>query len=269
MEIQTQLDTVIEIAREAGALLRQGYGQRKEITRKSTAVDWVTQYDTAAEQLILQRLEAAFPGDGIIAEESGQNNLTSDYVWYIDPLDGTTNFAHSFPVFCVSIARYQDGEPALGVVYDPLRDECFYAARGEGAFLQSSGQTARLQVSTATEMVNSLLATGFPYDRHTSDLDNLVQTQAFLKQVQGLRRAGAAALDMAYVAAGRLDGYWEFKLSSWDIAAGVLLVREAGGQVTEMDGRSFTITPRPSLVASNGRIHTHMLQTLSAVNSNQ
>ncbi|MCB8922514.1 MAG: inositol monophosphatase [Ardenticatenaceae bacterium] len=263
MDTQSNVDIAIEIAREAGALLRQGYGQRKEITRKSTAVDWVTQYDTAAEKIILQRLETAFPGDRIIAEESGQNHHNGEYVWYIDPLDGTTNFAHSFPVFCVSIARYKGDEPVLGVIYDPLRDECFYGVRGQGAFLQSNGQTTRLQVSGATDMVNSLLATGFPYDRHNSSHDNLAQTRAFLKQVQGVRRAGAAALDMAYVAAGRLDGYWEYKLSSWDIAAGALLVQEAGGVVTEMDGRPFTITPRPSLVASNGRIHPHMLQTIS------
>ncbi len=263
MTNQETLKLTIDIAREAGALLRQGYGQKKEITRKSSAVDWVTQFDTAAEKIILERLQAAFPHHQIVAEESGDNHNNSAFIWYVDPLDGTTNFAHSFPVFCVSMALYQGKTPMVGVIYDPLRDECFYAAHGEGAYLQSSGQTARLQVTGTAELVNSLLATGFPYDRHHSDHDNVAQAQAFLKQVQGLRRAGAAALDLAYVAAGRLDGYWEYKLSSWDIAAGVLLVQEAGGTVTEMDGQPFEIVPRPSMVVSNGRIHPQMLQILA------
>lgn len=263
MTMPTTVVQAVEIAREAGALLRQGYGQKKEITRKSSAVDWVTQYDTAAEQIILARLQEIFPGHRVVAEESGHNQIESEFVWYVDPLDGTTNFAHGFPVFCVSIALYQGQTPLVGVIYDPLRDECFFAARGEGAFLQGNGQTTRMQVSTASELVNSLLATGFPYDRHTSEQDNLAQTRAFLKRAQGLRRAGAAALDMAYVAAGRLDGYWEYKLNSWDVAAGALLVQEAGGLVTGVDGRSFSLAPRMSLVASNGRIHADMLQTLA------
>ncbi len=263
MTTQTTLDLTIDVARQAGALLRQGYGQKKEIARKSSAVDWVTQFDTEAEKIILERLQAAFPDHQIVAEESGDNHNDSAFVWYVDPLDGTTNFAHGFPVFCVSIALYQGKTPRVGVIYDPLRDECFYAARGEGAFLQSNGHKARLMVSEQAELVSSLLATGFPYDRHHSDHDNIAQARAFLKQVQGLRRAGAAALDLAYVAAGRLDGYWEYKLSSWDIAAGVLLVQEAGGRVTQMNGRPFELVPRPSLVVSNGRIHPHMLQTLA------
>ncbi len=263
MNTESILHQTIAIAREAGALLRQGYGEKKEISHKSTAVDWVTQYDTAAEAIILARLQAAFPDHRIVAEESGQNQNESDFIWYVDPLDGTTNFAHGFPVFCVSIALYQGTTPLVGVIYDPLRDECFYAARGAGAFLQSNGQTVRLQVSKTADLINSLLATGFPYDRHQSDLDNVAQTRAFLKRAQGIRRAGAAALDVAYVAAGRLDGYWEYKLNAWDVAAGVLLVQEAGGQVTEMDGRPFTITPRLALVASNGRIHPQMLQIIA------
>ncbi len=263
MNLENILNQTIEIAREAGALLRQGYGEKKEISHKSTAVDWVTQYDTAAERIILARLQAAFPDHRIVAEESGQNQKQSEFVWYVDPLDGTTNFAHGFPVFCVSIALYQGATPLVGVVYDPLRDECFSAAHSAGAFLHSNGQTNRLQVSATAELINSLLATGFPYDRHTSEQDNLAQTRAFLKRAQGIRRAGAAALDMAYVAAGRLDGYWEYKLNAWDVAAGVLLVQEAGGQVTEMDGRSLTIAPRLALIASNGRIHPQMLQIIA------
>lgn len=263
MNLQNSLTTTTQIAREAGDLLRQGYDDvQKQIRRKSTAVDWVTQYDTAAEDLILNRLQAAFPGHHIVAEESGHNEHHSEYTWYIDPLDGTTNFAHRFPVFCVSMALYKADQPLLGVIYDPLRDECFTAVQGGGAFLQHNGRLQPLQVSQTTEMVDALLATGFPYDRHTSELNNLAQTAVFLKRAQGLRRAGAAALDLAYVAAGRLDGYWEFKLHSWDIAAGALLVQEAGGQVSLIDGAPFIITPTVSLVAANGRLHTQMLALL-------
>ncbi|MCA9961726.1 MAG: inositol monophosphatase, partial [Anaerolineales bacterium] len=220
--------------------------------------------DTAAEAIILERLRTAFPDHYVIAEESGHNGTQGLYTWYIDPLDGTNNFAHGFPVFCVSLALYEGDQPLLGVIYDPLREECFTAVRGAGAFLQRGERQTRLQVSKTTEMVDAMLATGFPYDRHTSDLDNLAQTAVFLKRIQGLRRAGSAALDLAYVAAGRLDGYWEFKLHSWDVAAGVLLVQEAGGQVELIDGSPFAIAPKLSLVASNGRIQHTMRDILQA-----
>ncbi|MCA9970952.1 MAG: inositol monophosphatase [Anaerolineales bacterium] len=270
MNWEHTLQVAIDIARETGALLRRGYGEPKEIARKSTAVDWVTQYDTAAEALILQRLQAAFPTHHVITEESGlQANARahdSPYTWQIDPLDGTTNFAHGFPVFCVSLALVEADQPRLGVVYDPLRDECFSGADGRGATLQRGDLVQPLRVSQTETLLDALLATGFPYDRHTSEANNVAQTAAFLRRAQGIRRAGAAALDLAYVAAGRLDGYWEYKLHSWDVAAGILLVREAGGTVTMMDGSPLTLTPRPELVASNGRLHQPMLDVLAAVN---
>lgn len=267
MDLQHALMITVQIAREAGDLLRQGYEEEKRIERKSSAVDWVTQYDTAAEALIIKRLQTAFPDHHIIAEESGHNGNPGAYTWYIDPLDGTNNFAHGFPVFCVSLALYAAGQPLLGVIYDPLRDECFTAVRGGGAFLQRGERQTRLQVSQTTALVDALLATGFPYDRHTAEVvENLAEVGAFLQRVQGVRRAGAAALDLAYVAAGRLDGYWEYKLHSWDVAAGVLLVQEAGGQVTLLDGTPFAIAPQLSLTVSNGRLHPLMrdvLQTLT------
>ncbi|HRQ38463.1 MAG TPA: inositol monophosphatase family protein [Chloroflexota bacterium] len=261
MELQQVLDTAVHIAREAGELLRQGYGQEKEITVKGTAVDWVTQFDQQAETLIVSRLRAAFPDHTLVGEEGGTMNGegSSAYTWHIDPLDGTTNFAHGFPVFSVSLALVSEGRSLVGVVYDPLRDECFTAVAGQGAWLNGR----QLRVSQANSLLRSLLATGFPYDRHTAEHDNVAQVARFLKQAHGIRRAGSAALDLAYVAAGRLDGYWEFKLNSYDVAAGLVLVQEAGGQVTDMAGSPTLIAPQMAVVASNGRIHAHMLAVLA------
>jgi myo-inositol-1(or 4)-monophosphatase len=258
MELRQVANTAVAIATEAGALLREGFGREMEITEKATAVDWVTQYDQQAEMLIVSRLRAAFPDHTLVGEEGGATAGSSAYTWHIDPLDGTTNFAHGFPVFCVSLALVEGTRPLVGVIYDPMRAECFTAVAGQGAWL--NGQ--RLHVSRADTLLRSLLGTGFPYDRHTSDLDNVAQLSRFLKRAHGIRRAGAAALDMAYVAAGRLDGYWEYKLKSYDVAAGVLLVQEAGGQVTEMDGRPVQIAREMAVVASNGRIHADMLELL-------
>ena len=263
-------EAAITIVREAGALLRQGYRQVKQISAKSTAIDLVTQYDTRAETLIVNRLRQAFPQDAILGEEGGRQTHSpngSDRIWLIDPLDGTINFAHGFPAFAVSLALYAAERPLVGIVYDPLRDECFHAAAGQGAFLDSpDGALQPLRVSDSRELVSSLLATGFPYDRHDSALDNLAQFGAFLKRVQGIRRPGAAALDVAYVAAGRLDGYWEYKLGSWDVAAATLLVTEAGGRISAMDGAAFHLAPTQhnALVASNGHIHEEIIGVLQS-----
>jgi myo-inositol-1(or 4)-monophosphatase len=265
-------DTVIQIAHEAGARLRHNYRQAKEINRKSSAIDIVTQYDLETEALITDRLRATFPEHRLLAEEGDYDSSNRlGLCWYVDPIDGTNNFTHGFPVFAVSMALYDGEQPLVGVVYDPLRDECFHAARGQGAFLSHGGNREALAVSRRENLVDCLLATGFPYDRHTSELDNLAQFAAFLKRARGIRRAGAAALDVAYVAAGRLDGYWEFKLGSWDIAAGVLLVTEAGGQVTGSRGEPFSLTAsdKLALVASNGHIHHRMLQVLQDVFESQ
>jgi myo-inositol-1(or 4)-monophosphatase len=263
MDLQNTLTIAIEIARAAGGVLRQEPEGELAIERKSSQLDLVTAYDRAAEGLIIGQLQAAFPAHAILTEESGQlEGGNGRYTWHIDPLDGTTNFAHGFPVYCVSLALYEGQQPLVGVVYDPTRDECFSAAAGEGAWLASAGQTVAIRVSRETELDSSLLATGYPYDVHSSSVDNIKETAAFIKRARGLRRAGAAALDMAYVAAGRLDGYWEYKLNSWDIAAGVLLVLEAGGAVTLIDGRPFELTPKLNLIASNGRIHEQMAAVL-------
>jgi myo-inositol-1(or 4)-monophosphatase len=230
----------------------------------------VTEHDQAAEALIVQRLKSAYPDHRLVTEESaeqpGAGAAESPYTWYIDPIDGTNNFANGFPIFAVSIALYEAGQPLLGVVYDPMRDESFSAISGHGATLRSRDGSRPIRVSPEPLLLDSLLATGFPYDRHQSGDDNIAQLSAFLKSARGIRRTGAAALDMACVAAGRLDGYWEFRLQSWDLAAGVCLVLEAGGQVTDMDGGPWQIAPVVSIIASNGHIHEAMHSVLKSAN---
>jgi len=271
MNLNTTYPTALAIAREAGALLREGYlasgTAHKEIELKSSSMDLVTRYDKAAETLIADRLRSAFPDHRLLAEEGATNSDgDSPYLWVVDPLDGTTNFAHGFPVFAVSMALLENGQPRLGVVYDPTRDECFSAIAGQGAWLtRADGTTEPLQVSAAQTLQESLLATGFPYDVQTSDWDNLAEFRAFLKQSRGVRRPGAAALDLAYVAAGRLDGYWEYKLSPWDIAAGVLLVQEARGRVTSIENGPIHLEGRLHLIASNGWLHEEMVGVLRGV----
>lgn len=267
MDLNQILEIATAVAREAGALLMDGFGRHKEIQTKSSAVDFVTQFDLAAEALITQRLRAAFPDHGLVGEEGTDEGHARAFVWHIDPLDGTSNYAHGFPVFCVSLALYEGQRPLVGVIYDPVQEECFTAVAGRGATVTGRRGASPLRVSAATELVNSLLATGFPYDVHTSPLDNAAQVTRFMKRAFGLRRAGSAALDMAYVAAGRLDGYWEFKVKAWDVAAGILMVQEAGGTVTLIDGRPLGFAREMHVLASNGRIHEAMLAVLREAES--
>jgi myo-inositol-1(or 4)-monophosphatase len=270
MDLSHAQQVAVDAADEAGALLRRGINEGKVVSRKSSAVDLLTEHDQAAEALITRRLRAAFPAHRLITEESaeepGDGSPEGVYTWYVDPLDGTNNFAHGFPVFAVSIALYKADQPLVGVVYDPMRDESFSAVRGQGATLRSRDGRRAIRVSQEPALPDSLLATGFPYDRRQSDDDNVAQLSAFLKSARGVRRPGAAALDMAYVAAGRLDGYWEFRLKSWDVAAGACLVLEAGGQVSGTDGSPWRIAPVMSVIASNGRIHEAMHAVLHGVN---
>jgi myo-inositol-1(or 4)-monophosphatase len=248
------------IAREAGALLREFY-HRGVRTEYKGDVDLVTEADRASEKLIVSRLHEAFPDHGVYGEEGTRSGLEREFRWYVDPLDGTTNFAHGFPAFCVvlgcerrapGLAADEDGEMVAGVVYDPLRDEMFSAARGHGATLNGEA----IHVSQAKLLQESLIATGFPSQkRHESP--NVHFYQEFTLRSHGVRRAGSAALDLAYVACGRLDGYWEFKLNPWDTSAGFLLVEEAGGTITHFDGSPFTLDSRETL-ATNGLIHGEM-----------
>ena len=253
------------IAREAGALLRDYYHRGVSAEYKGD-VDIVTVADRASEKLIVSRLRETLPTHGVYGEEGTRSGLDAEYRWYVDPLDGTTNFAHGFPVFAVvlgcerrtpGLKPDEDGEMVAGVIYDPLRDEMFTASRGEGAKLaQGTGPAQPIHVSSAKLLQESLIATGFPSQkRHESP--NVHFYQEFTLRSHGVRRAGAAAIDLAYVACGRLDGYWEFQLNPWDTSAGYLLVEEAGGTVTHFDGNKFTLDSR-EILATNGHIAAEM-----------
>lgn len=245
-------------------MLREAYHQPRDIRYKGN-INLVTQADEDAERMILSALRESFPDHTILAEESGATHGgSSHYVWLVDPLDGTTNFAHAFPVFAVSLAlRGPDGDLLLGVIYDPLRDECFAGARGGGVTMNG----APVRVTGEDTLRRALLATGFAYDRHTAPDNNTAAFARFIRRAQGVRRAGAAAIDLAYVACGRLDGFWERALHPWDVAAGILLVREAGGTVTSYTGGEDGLYAGESIVASNGRLHPAMLEVLAELYS--
>jgi myo-inositol-1(or 4)-monophosphatase len=246
-------------AARAGALLRSRYRERQEIAYKSE-VDLVTAADRDAEHLIVEAIASAFPTHGIIAEESAARPGSDPYRWYIDPLDGTTNFAHGHPHFAVSIALARDDDLVLGLVYDPVREELFTALRGEGARLNG----APIRVSDTPLLDQALLATGFPYDRRQHVAFYLAYVGAALRRAQGVRRVGAAALDLCYVACGRFDGYWEWKLKPWDVAAGRLILEEAGGRVTDFAGGPQPLSGEET-AASNGRLHAELLAMLAEV----
>ncbi len=264
MTNQDILETAKAIAREAGALIKEGFESDKAIDLKSSSIDLVTNYDRAAESLIRERLNSAFPDHLIVGEEEGADEGNSPHVWYVDPIDGTTNFTHGVPFFCVSIAMYTNDKPAVGVIFDPIQQELFYASAGQGGFVESaSGAVKQLKVTNTTALNQALLGTGFPYDRATSDLDNLEQIGRVVKQCRGLRRLGSAALDLAYVAAGRLDGYWEFKLNMYDVAAGIVLVQEAGGIVCNInDGSPVAPADVVHLVAAGPGLKDILLDQL-------
>ncbi|MEN8183926.1 MAG: inositol monophosphatase family protein [Myxococcota bacterium] len=257
-ETTVVLDLARGMAREAGALQRDRYETDLRVSTKSSAVDLVTEVDQACEALLVERLERERPGDAILAEEGGGRDFAgAPWRWIIDPLDGTTNFAHGYPRFCVSLGIERQGVRHVGVVYDPLLDELYHAVQGGGAFLNGR----RLQVSGERELGRSLLATGFAYDRRSADDNNLARFGAFLRSARALRRDGSAALDLCYVAAGRFDGFWELKLHAWDVAAGALIVEEAGGRTSDLEGNPL---PRSGseIVASNGHVHPAMLTVL-------
>jgi myo-inositol-1(or 4)-monophosphatase len=242
------LETSMEIAREAGAIL-SGYFDRNIAFEYKAAHDLITAADRASEALVIDRLRSYYPSHTIVGEETGSHAGTSEYRWYVDPLDGTTNFAHGFPVFNVTLALERSGDLIGGVIFDPTRQEMFAAERGGGAYLNHR----RIHVSGVDKLEESLLATGFPNWRRHQDVNvHFFHQVAMLSH--GVRRAGSAALDLAYVACGRLDGFWEFGLNPWDVAAGVLLIREAGGQITTMRGAPFDLRS-PHILGTNGAIH--------------
>lgn len=252
---------VERLARQAGQILRAGYQQEHQVDYKGD-IDLVTEIDRKSEDYLLGEIRRDFPDHHILAEESG-GTRGDGHQWYIDPLDGTVNYAHHIPIFSVSIAYASNGTLNLGAVYDPMRDEMFSAERGAGAHLNGHP----LYVSGSTELQKSLLVTGFPYDAWDSEFDNFDNFIRFAKLSQGVRRLGSAALDLCYVAAGRFDGFWELSLNPWDVAAGGLICEEAGARVTNVHGEADFISPPQSILATAPGIHPRMLEELKQNNS--
>jgi myo-inositol-1(or 4)-monophosphatase len=261
MQAGTELEFVprmAEIAREAGALLMEFFHRRVKIEYKGEA-DLVTEADRSSEKLILERIRARWPDHEVIGEEGARIETGGDYRWYVDPLDGTTNFAHGFPVFCVSLGLTNRGKRKAAVLYDPTRDELFSAELGKGAFL--NGQ--KIEVSKTDKLAQSLVATGFPsHKRHKNP--NIFFYHQLTLRTHGVRRAGSAALDLANVACGRFDGFWEFNLNAWDTTAGILIVEEAGGKVSGFHGQPLEITDR-DVLATNGLIHEATLHEFAEI----
>ncbi len=255
-----KLQFAMDIARGAGKILRDNYGKVREINFKGD-IDLVTNVDLQSEEYIIKRIKEKYPRDEILAEESGDIQ-GSGGLWIIDPLDGTTNFTHNYPKFAVSIGYVENSLIKFGVVYDPMLDEMFYGEENMGAYLNG----VKLKVSEVGNLIIALLATGFTYDvRETGR--NIAEFNNFLVEVQGIRRDGSAALDLAYLAAGRFDGFWEYGLKPWDVVAGILLVREAGGEVTNMRGEEYKIGSY-EILASNGKIHRDMIETIKKAREN-
>jgi myo-inositol-1(or 4)-monophosphatase len=251
------LSDLERLARQAGEILRLGYEQEHQVDYKGD-IDLVTEIDHQSEELLLAEIQRLFPGHQIVSEEIGLVPGRIGDQWFVDPLDGTINYAHGIPFFSVSIAYAHQGVVTLGVVYEPMRDELFAAERGRGASLNGRS----LRVSQVTELSHSLLTTGFPYDTWSNPRNNLEYYGRFAKLTQGVRRLGSAALDLCYVAAGRLDGYWELSIKPWDVAAGGLIASEAGATVTNMAGQADYITPPCSLLAAPPSLHTKMKAVL-------
>jgi myo-inositol-1(or 4)-monophosphatase len=251
------LNFAIRVAQDAGRLLRDRVGTKFDIGLKGD-INVVTEVDLASERLIREAIATHYPKHQILGEEGGLDEITSEYRWIVDPLDGTSNYAHGYPVFAVSIALEHLGETVLGVVYDPMRDELFAAERGCGAALNNRP----IRVSSIDRLISSLLSTGFPYDIKTSRLTNLDHWENFAMHAQALRRDGSAALDLCYIACGRFDGFWELNLGPWDTAAGAIIAKEAGGRVTSFTGGEFSHY-KPEILATNGLIHDQMIDVLA------
>jgi myo-inositol-1(or 4)-monophosphatase len=251
------IEDIYAMAHGAGEILRAGFNQSNHVALKG-AIDLVTESDRQSEAFLLTEITQRFPDHKIIAEESGVVENHPEHTWYIDPIDGTTNFAHGLPIFSVSIGYAYEGQVELGVVYNPISDELFSAELGKGAWLNGNP----IQTGTQTELENSMLVTGLPYDRFTNPDNNLENFSRFALKVRGLRRLGSAALDLCFVAAGRVDGYWEVRLAPWDLAAGKLIAEQAGAMVTKRDGSTDLLSPPCSVVAANPDLHQAMIAVL-------
>jgi len=255
--MQPNLDFIIGLCRDAGDIIMEGFGKKQVIEYKGP-VDLVTEYDRKSEDFIMGRILSEFPGHYIVAEESGNKTGSEDHRWFIDPIDGTSNYARGLPIFCVSIAYERGGERVLAVVFDPNRDELFTAERGGGAFLNGES----IHVTETSEVIKSLLVTGFPHDLQQEN-NNIKEFMRMIHKAQSVRRLGSAVLDQLYVACGRLDGYWEVGISPWDIAAGTLIIEEAGGVVTRVDGSKDYMVPPYDIVAANPALHPKIREELA------
>ena len=253
------LETAVEIAREAGSLLAT-YFERRVAFELKGEFDLVTEADRASEKLVVERLRSYFPTHTIVAEEGGGSQQSSEFRWFVDPLDGTTNFAHSFPTFNVTLGLEHGGEPLVGVVYDPIRQEMFTAERGAGAYLNNR----RIHVSNTRRLADSLASTGFPSRKRHHNVNIHFYYQLAMAS-HGVRRTGSAAIDLAYVASGRLDFFWEFGLKPWDMAAGALLVQEAGGRITDMKGAPHNVTGSEHILADNGALHDEVIEIFGEI----
>lgn len=256
MNMDKYLKEAEKIAQKTGGMLRKNINTSPEIFFKGV-VDLVTDFDNRAQGMIFDHLSACFPDHDFMGEEGLSKDRGEEFRWIIDPLDGTTNYAHGFPIFCVSIALEWKEEIILGVVYDPMRGEMFSALKEEGAFLDGK----KIRVSSVDDLDKSLVATGFPYDLRESNVNNIDHFKNFLVRVQAIRRCGSAAMDLCYVACGRFDGFWELKLNPWDMAAGALIVSEAGGKISDFKDREFSIFGS-EILATNGLIHHQMMDVL-------
>lgn len=259
LNTKTYLEKAIEAAKEGGNETIKYWGEVKHIEDKSTSGDLVTEADKASEEKIIQCLKSTFPSHQILAEESGWDHSSDqDFVWAIDPLDGTTNYAHQFPFFAVSIALLFEGKPVVGVVYNPVLEELFFASKNGGAYFNQR----HLKVSRTNSLKKSLWATGFHYSRRTNSNNNYLEFAYMTHLSHGVRRSGCASLDLSYVGAGKLDGFWERDLNTWDIAAGALIIEEAGGKVTDYEGQKLDYLSPKKIVGTNGFLHEKTLIAL-------
>lgn len=254
--MQELLETAEVAARKAGQYIMASMSNLGQVDEKGRA-DLVTSVDRGSEEIIIGEIRKKYPGHAILAEESGENSSSGDIRWVIDPIDGTTNFVHGYPFFCISIAVQNEEKTVAALVFDPFHDEMFSAMQGRGARLNQTP----ISVSQTAELSASLLATGFPYRSGEQWQHSMALFRDFYARTHGVRRDGAAALDLCYVAAGRFDGFWEYELNPWDVAAGILIVQEAGGTTTDFQGRPSTIFDR-QILATNGKIHREMLEVI-------
>ena len=255
--MQPTTNDLTEIVKHAGQILRAGFGKQHQIEYKGE-IDLVTEIDHRSEEFILGEISKRFPGHAILSEESGGRAGSTEHLWYVDPLDGTLNYSHDLPIFCVSIAYAHRGQLTFAAVYNPINEEMYVAERSQGANLNGRP----IHVSAVSDLKSSLLVTGFPYDAWTNPINNFAEFQHFSMLTQGVRRLGSAALDLCYVAAGRLDGFWEIRLNAWDVAAGALIAMEAGALVTDVHGGPDFISKPQSVLAANPVLHVKMLEIL-------